>query len=750
MMDSKHVQTPPEEHPRLFIRKKDLPVLRENRTKPEMLHLWERLVHFSKVDIEDASTCDYPDDVYVMEAKALMYVLDGDTRVGLQAKAMALRSLKSTFNPHYPDISRTIGRLMLSASVVYDWCRDLITDEERSVMVTHLKRLALLLECGYPPERGSSSVGHASEWMLMRDLLGTGIAIFDEDPDMFAQSTKRLFAEMVPVRNFFYPSGWHHQGDNYGSYRYQADLYATWIMDRMGAGNPFHPSQENVGYQWIYTRRPDGKLLRDGDTDNPLYAENRYIQLFPLVYLMAGSYYNNPYFLDQHCREFPSMPDMYVFHAFLFYNATVPTNSIAELPLTRYFGSPTGIMIARTGWDEEIDLASSTVIAEMRVGEYQYNNHQHLDAGSFQLYYKGYLAIDSGIYKGSSGNYHSPHNKYYFKRTIAHNSVLVYDPDELGQYPSIRDGGLVWPNVNDGGQRWPNDGRPSMNLDDILQNGFKRGEVLAHAYGPDPIKPAFSYLKGDITAAYSSKMKQFQRSFLFLNLMDKAHPATFIVFDRVVSAKADFKKFWLLHGVEEPQINGSRMIITRSENGYNGQLIADTLLPEPDNQEIVPIGGPGKEFWVFGTNYENDHPDTKEQGAWRIEVSPKRAAEQDYFLHVMQVKDKDHLKPLDAVKVETETHIGASIGDWIVLFSKSGLRIREEIVFSMQELVGQHAAFIEDDGSKQMKLAIADLKAGLWQTVVNGVLEAHHVTDDGGLLYLNGVQGEVRLISGST
>jgi hypothetical protein len=245
----------------------------------------------------------------------------------------------------------------------------------------------------------------------------------------------------------------------------------------------------------------------------------------PRSHLMAGSYYNNPYFLDQQFREFKSFPDMYVFHAFLFYNPDIQPKSITELPLTRYFGSPTGIMIARTGWDEGIDLNSSTVIAEMRIGEYQYNNHQHLDAGSFQLYYKGYLAIDSGIYKGTSGNYHSPHNKYYFKRTIAHNSLLVYDPDELKQYPYIKDGGQVWPNVNDGGQRWPNEGRPSLNLDDLLNNDFKRGEVLAHYYGSDQVKPEFSYLKGDITAAYSSKMKQFQRSFVFLNFMDTVYPA---------------------------------------------------------------------------------------------------------------------------------------------------------------------------------------------------------------------------------
>ena len=47
-------------------------------------------------------------------------------------------------------------------------------------------------------------------------------------------------------------------------------------------------------------------------------------------------------------------------------------------------------------------------------------------------------------------------------------------------------------------------------------------------------------------------MSDFDRSFLFYNLKDETHPAAMIVFDRVVSKNKDFKKTWLLHGVEEP------------------------------------------------------------------------------------------------------------------------------------------------------------------------------------------------------
>ena len=110
--------------------------------------------------------------------------------------------------------------------------------------------------------------------------------------------------------------------------------------------------------------------------------------------------------------------------------------SIYELPLSRYFGSPIGLSIARTGWEDGVQ--SPAVVAEMKVGEWYFANHHHLDAGHFQLYYKGILASDSGIYEGrtrGSGeegdtDYGTKHDGGYHKRTIAHNTITVYDPDE--------------------------------------------------------------------------------------------------------------------------------------------------------------------------------------------------------------------------------------------------------------------------------------------------------------------------------
>src|SRR5690606_24045143 len=153
------------------------------------------------------------------------------------------------------------------------------------------------------------------------------------------------------------------------------------------------------------------------------------------------------------------------------------------LPLTKYFPSPKGGMIARTGWEEGID--SPVVVAEMKINEMNFANHQHLDAGSFQIYYKGALATDSGYYQAglsdrnarhlNNGNscYSSQHDLNYHKRTIAHKAMLVYDPDE-------NMGGLA----NDGGQRFLNNRREAPTLEYLLDpaNGYKTGEVLGHEF----------------------------------------------------------------------------------------------------------------------------------------------------------------------------------------------------------------------------------------------------------------------------
>lgn len=724
--------TPIAEHPRLFLRKKHLPELREKMSSPELKDVIDRLKFFSDFDEDQVHHHNSPGVKYIIEANALKYLLENDRSAGEKAKRLTLKYIVQGFNEKYQDISREIGRLMLASAIAYDWCFDLFNDEERDFLIMHLKRLAELMECGYPPVNEGAFVGHTSEWMLMRDMLGTGVAIYDEYPEMYNLAAGRIFEEFVPARNFIYPSGWHHQGDAYGGVRFEGELFPTWIFGRMGFGNIFDERQGNVAYQWIYTRRPDRKLLRDGDTDPPVLGLTDYPRLY-FIYLMTASFYKNPYFKHQWLREKVTVKDKDILFSFLFADTKLEPKSIEELPLTRYFDEPAGIMVARTGWDDENGSKSPTVVAQMKIGSYQFNNHQHLDAGAFQLYYKGLLANDSGSYKGSSGKYHSPHNKYYFKRTIAHNALLVYDPDELKKHPNVRDGNLTYPNVNDGGQRWPNEGRPPMTLEELRSKGYKRAEVLAHAIGPDKVEPDYSYLKGDLTEAYSDKIKQYARSFVFLNLKNTDHPAVLIVLDRVVVSDPSFKKYWLLHSIEEPSVEGTTTTISRIEHGYNGQLVNETLLPSPERQNINKVGGKGKEYWVFGTNYRNDHPGTDEQGDWRIEVSPTTSEEEELFLNVMQVKDYDGPQPLTTKKVESELLVGSMIDEWLVMFSKNGAAIQERFELDVQGEKGT------------MKLLITDLSPGEWVIEQADSTVIQKATDREGVLHFTAQNGIVQV-----
>ena len=121
--------------------------------------------------------------------------------------------------------------------------------------------------------------------------------------------------------------------------------------------------------------------------------------------------------------------------------------------------------------------------------------HQHLDQNQITIYHRGYLAIDSGA---DYTDTESPHYLNYYRRTVAHNSVLVYDPAEKFFWSDN-----LLPAANDGGQRmdssryWntirsPEDWNRTRDLWDL---GSMR--VVDHVPGQ------YHYAMGDASNAYS-------------------------------------------------------------------------------------------------------------------------------------------------------------------------------------------------------------------------------------------------------
>lgn len=749
---------PPSGHPRLFARAADVDRIRQieqdarlqsnidaNPEYKAMNAAWTRL----RKAADDNTTGTLPPQgasttaahckniSKSIQGKALRYLVDGHLQSGQHAVSMMVEFLDLDLCQSSTSY-RTLGETINLSAIVYDWCWPLLTAVQKQLFIQRFTERAARTEIGFPPSKQGVLSGHGAEQQVLRDQLGAGIAFYDEAPEVYRIAAGRLFSEFVPARDFAAPSHAHHQGTSYGPYRYTWDMFGAWIMRRMGGGELFASEQRMIPYQWLYMRRPDGQLMRDGDAYQTFYRQGQY-WAEPRAAMMSANFYGDGILKNEYAKNQLAFlnhdEDLYL----VLMNDPAIKPAPQALPLTKYFADPAGYMVARTAWTDSAtpDYASNAVVATMKVGAVQFEGHQHLDAGHFQLYYKGALAIDSGIYEGKNltvpadVGYGSSHDINYHKRTVAHNAMLVLDPNETfkERFPATVS--------NDGGQRFI--GPEPFNLDALLSTAnpsksYVVGATLRQQVGPDSMRPDYSYLKGDLAKAYTAKIAAYTRSFVFLNLKDGANPAALLVLDKVRSSDAGFKKSWLLHSIQQPVVDGDTTTIERTVSGlYNGKLVNRTLYPA--GARITKVGGAGQEFAVHNPKtlaYDNypmqpvNTTTTEEPGAWRIEVSPPVPSHSDLFLNVMQVLDAGgQVQPLAAEAVASEQMAGAQIGNRVVLFSKEEADIADSASFTLAA------------GGAERRVLVTDLSPGFWSVSANGgaATVEHEVVAGQGTLY---------------
>ena len=140
----------------------------------------------------------------------------------------------------------------------------------------------------------------------------------------------------------------------------------------------------------------------------------------------------------------------------------------------------------------------------MKIGQTWASNHVHRDAGNFQIYYKGILASESGEYQ----IYNDDHNELYNQSSIAHNTLGITsssNPTGVQRIPNKASG---------------NTGTQYDTIDELLADAEDNttGEVIGHEFGPDLYTPAYTYIAGDIAAAYDSNYKRRCCRFLYVSL----------------------------------------------------------------------------------------------------------------------------------------------------------------------------------------------------------------------------------------
>lgn len=648
----------PPAHPRLWVTRQSLPMVKERLEVGENLAAWEKvkesalipLVFKFNFDKEMAYNAELE---RAAETKAFYYLMAGDKHIGREAIELMANYLSLVEFGNVLDITREIGRAIYTASEVYDWCYDLLTVKEKQIFCDNLMRFSEDMEIGWPPFKQTIVNGHGNEAQINRDLLAMSIAIYDENPLPYQYCSYRELEELVPMRNWQYQSPRHDQGVDYGAYRMGWEMHAVWLFYRMTGRPVFGENIKNISRFFLYMRLPDGQMLRDGDGFVP--NKEDYYWSYPQTMFLLYTYANDPIVKAEFERQ-GGLAENPVLFLLLNDPKLKPEPTFDSLPLTIDFGSILGSMIARTGW--HIGENSNDVVVEIKGGGCHFGNHKHSDAGAIQIYYRGIQVGDLGIY----GFYGTPYDYNFNKRSISHSMVLVRDPEEkFGDTES-----------NDGGTRF-NQRVPKSKEEAESDPRFNNGKVISANFGPSKLHPFFSYFSVDLAGAYSSKIKTYTRSSCFLNLDRDDIPAAIILSDDITTDKPEFKKYWQINTLNMPELTKSGVILKNERQGLVGKTHVEMLIPSAAERNIDFLSG-SEANSSFGFMY--DVPESfkdenrPEIHGHRIIISPKTANKQDRFLTVFQLTAGD-TKPMPVIHYETMVSNVVYLADRVVSMSKS-------------------------------------------------------------------------------
>lgn len=683
--------TPPANHPRLWVNKDNLSEVRERLTKGENLAIWQEVEETAKktfpfeFDIrKEIFHNNELEDVAII--KAFYYLMTGDQTVGNEVVRLMTDylSVLEYGNVRHGDITREIGKSIYTAAVTYDWCYDLLNEKDKQALYENMMRLAPEMEIGWPPFKENIVNGHASEAQVNRDLLAMSIAIYDKNPEPYKYTSYLMLEKVIPMRAFEYQSPRHNQGFDYGAYRHGWEMHAAWMLYRMTGIRIFNDNISDLRKYWVYMQLPNGNRLSDGDKFSKTHVS------YPETLLLDYAYANDPVTKGEFERRgglsrAKDNPVLFL----LVNNPDLKANpSLESLPLTIDFGPVLGSMIARTGWD--MSKGSNDVVAEIRGGGYHFGNHQHANAGSFQIYYRGQQVSDLGIYRA----YGTPYDFNFYKRSVAHSMMLVKDPDEKLEHRTT---------INDGGSRF-NQRTPGTPLETKTDPWFDYGTVLSTDFEANTQKPSYSYFKADLTAAYYSKVSNYTRGFCFLNLDREDIPAAVIVADNLTTSKDSFEKYWKINTLNKPDYSETGAILHNSINGLTGRTHMNMLLPLPEERKIE-ISSLKDSSSVLGPQYQikSDLPETD---GYQVVVYPMENKKNNRFLTVLQMA-ADDTEPLHVDFSEEDNRYIITLRDRIVCMSADYRQIQKPFTL----IVNQDVEF---------QILIADLNPGFWHVCDTG------------------------------
>ena len=679
-----------------------------------------------------------------IQALALDYQLTGNQISGLSAVRAMLNYLKTMdFQEISGDYERQNGFVMYTAACVYDWCHDLMWESDRIRMVAGVQHFCCegktnplgtdRMEIGFPPSRQHSIAGHGCEYQLLRDYLSFAIAIYDEFPGWWEYIAGRIYQEFVPTRNEYYKAGMYPQGVSvYIRIRFSSDLFSAWLLKAAVGAMPYdEEGMKQVARTYYCYELPDKKGFASGDNNAPVddfIVGGRATLISSYLFNDATMRAQLEYYGESYSRFTTSFSFSASVSEYLICSSNgvrAANDRHEDTPLIQYNGGWLGQIIARNSWN------SDQAAVLMKIGERTMANHDHADAGSFQIYYKTTLAGDTGSYDtyDASGN-KFPHFKYYHQATIAHNSLLIFNPSKAGS--SSNDAKYY-----SGGQKQPGE---KGNTDTVLNtDAYKTGTVTGRAWGyadAAETQPTYAYIAGDITPAYydagaSSSSTVSEVSRRMLTVYDTGNedvPMFFFVFDNITAKSASYKKTFLLHVRSKPTITDNTVTVTSG----GGKLVLQSVYGAGSITERVG--------YLVNNNATGGYEDLSaaSDGFWgRVEISPNTGSATDQLLNVMYVCDSNKTPTnVTATGFSNDKVKGAVIGNTAAVFVTSATTVakRASSSFSFKA---------KDSGT--LTYYVSGVRAGNWTVSVGGTTQTVTATSEGGFITFTAPAGTVTL-----
>ena len=745
------------DHPRLLVTKETIPTVRKALLEdtPTNKRFYELLdtvpandgaLGAAKTNFNDIKGLHNYDDTILelIQIKALGYLVDGHELYGRQA-IYYMKQFLRTLDIQYINScqERQYGNTMFTAALVYDWCYDLLSPEDKRQIIAGVENKTAKGYCGdpsytsaeihkrkmtvdFPPSDYNAIAGTGAEREILRDYLSASIAFYGDmsgdNKSWWNYVSKLVYSELVPVRNYYFQSGISHQGTGVYIYgRHLADMYSAWMLMTATGSQPYENLDKTIRNFLGYECAP-GDIFSDGDGTLPT---KRAYKLKSMAYISAYLFADEP-MLAQARSMLPSRS---------FMNDTIELTSAMYVALTgmsdiqpaadkyegmsliQYNGSPVGQYLVHQAWN---DASSANVF--MKIKERNAGGHEHLDSGTFMIYYKGMLTADGGVYNQSTSN----HTKYYHQATVSHNGLLVFDPSKADT--SSTDAATKY---YSGGQK-----KPSVLNDrysDMLSEDYLMGKVVGRGHGyydSAKTQPKYAYIGGNLTNAYADA-SYVGRRMLTVYTGDEDVPMVFFTYDTITANSSNIVKKYLLQicSTNAPTVNTSKQTIV-TENG-DGRLVL-TCLTKDNNLKFESIGGrknvdgaysstESKNYSVNGLQIATtNNYDDKKWGRVEISVTGTKSHKLLNSIYVTDKGNTTYYETVPITNVSTNTLGAGDVEGGVFNGSVAAIFAKRNIISSSSYLSNEISFTTTGNSSMQYYIDGVAGGDGEWRITVNG------------------------------